>query len=61
MHNIIYGRDGRLWLVDWDMSGFYPPLCEYVATLGAAENGEPPRSWQRHIPLITEAWLKELI
>jgi hypothetical protein len=31
MRNIIFGRDGRIWLVDWDWSGFYPPWFEYVS------------------------------
>jgi hypothetical protein len=60
MRNIIVGRDGKLWLVDWEWSGFYPPFCEYVATMSAADRDKPPRTWQRCIPLITGAWVKEL-
>jgi hypothetical protein len=47
MRNIIFGRDGRIWLVDWDMSGFYPPWFEYVSTVYAAESDMAPDSWNR--------------
>ena len=30
MRNILVGDDGRLYLLDWSMSGFYPPWFEYV-------------------------------
>ncbi|TFK57712.1 kinase-like protein, partial [Heliocybe sulcata] len=28
--NIIVGRDGKIWLIDWDQAGFYPPWQEYL-------------------------------
>jgi hypothetical protein len=59
MRNIVVGQDGKLWLVDWGWSGFYPPWCEYVATKSAAHNDSAPKSWWEYIPLITGAWLKE--
>ncbi|KIM78722.1 hypothetical protein PILCRDRAFT_824158 [Piloderma croceum F 1598] len=59
MRNIIVDRDGKLWLVDWEWSGFYPPFCEYIATKNAAFNDRAPRSWCNYIPLITGIWLNE--
>jgi hypothetical protein len=61
MHNIIVGLDGKIWLVDWEWSGFYPPSFEHIAMMRAAENdGErAPKSWWDYIPLVTGAWVKE--
>ncbi|KIM78178.1 hypothetical protein PILCRDRAFT_824646 [Piloderma croceum F 1598] len=59
MRNIVVGHDGKLWLVDWGWSGFYPPFCEYIATKSAAYNDKAPKSWWKYIPLITGAWPKE--
>jgi aminoglycoside phosphotransferase (APT) family kinase protein len=52
MRNVILGRDGRVWLVDWGLSGFYPPWFEYVSMVYAAERDGAPESWNRLIPLI---------
>ncbi|KAH9916306.1 uncharacterized protein BXZ73DRAFT_53875 [Epithele typhae] len=30
MRNVILGDDGRVYLIDWELSGFYPPWLEYV-------------------------------
>ncbi|TFK57707.1 hypothetical protein OE88DRAFT_1615841, partial [Heliocybe sulcata] len=51
--NIVVGEDGRLWLVDWGMSGFYPAWYEYIGTMSAAYRDAVPKSWFKHIPLIT--------
>ncbi|KZT73660.1 hypothetical protein DAEQUDRAFT_721733 [Daedalea quercina L-15889] len=40
MRNIIVGDDGRLWLVGWAWSRFYPPWFEYLAMKEQAENEE---------------------
>jgi aminoglycoside phosphotransferase (APT) family kinase protein len=67
MRNILLGTDGRLCLVGWGSSGFYPPWFEYVATVYAARNDEAPESWRSLVPLITdpyftqEQWVKEVM
>ena len=60
MRNIIFGSDGRLWLVDWGMSGFYPPWFEYVSMVYAAENYRQPDSWNRLIPFIADPLFKHM-
>jgi thiamine kinase-like enzyme len=63
LHNIIMGNDGKMWLVDWEFSGFYLPWFEYIATMSAAENDNERYTavacWWRHIPWVTGAWMKE--
>ncbi|KAF9073056.1 hypothetical protein BDP27DRAFT_1417516 [Rhodocollybia butyracea] len=61
MRNAIVGDDGRLWLVDWTRSAFYPPYFEYIATMSAAANDKADHSWRKHIPIVTDgACVKEL-
>ncbi|KAI0252971.1 hypothetical protein BJV78DRAFT_1153359 [Lactifluus subvellereus] len=60
MRNIIFGRDGRIWLVDWGMSGFYLPWFEYVSTVYAAGNDSAPDSWNRLIPFIADPLFKHM-
>ncbi|KAI6098596.1 kinase-like domain-containing protein, partial [Pisolithus croceorrhizus] len=38
LRNIILGDDGRLWIVDWGWSGYYPCWFEFVATETQAED-----------------------
>ncbi|KAI6015884.1 kinase-like domain-containing protein [Pisolithus microcarpus] len=68
LRNIILGDDGRLWLIDWGWSGYYPPWFEFVATLTQAENpiisGTDDELWKSLIPFICgphfmqEEWLE---
>ncbi|KAI0314735.1 kinase-like domain-containing protein, partial [Amylostereum chailletii] len=62
--NVLVGDDGRLWLVDWAWSGFYPPWWEFVAMRRQAENEELKEPfWDAIIPLVCgpyfeqESWL----
>lgn len=53
--NILVGDDGRLWLIDWEMSGFYPPWFEFtIMTYQACAVGEPieDKFWLRLMPFI---------
>jgi aminoglycoside phosphotransferase (APT) family kinase protein len=59
MRNIIVGRDGIIWLIDWEWAGFYPPFCESIATKSAARQDNAPSSWYKYIPLITGSSSKE--
>ncbi|KAI6002069.1 kinase-like domain-containing protein [Pisolithus albus] len=70
LRNIILGDDGRLWLVDWGWSGYYPPWFELVATDRQAENpiisGTDDELWKSLIPFICgpyftqEKWLADM-
>jgi hypothetical protein len=60
MRNIVFGTDGRIWLVDWAMSGFYPRWFEYVSTVYAAERDVAPDSWNRLIPFIANPLFKHM-
>jgi len=58
MRNIILGKDGKIWSVDWEMSGFYPWWFEYVSTVYATERDIAPGSWNRLIPLFADLLFK---
>ncbi|KAI6097868.1 kinase-like domain-containing protein, partial [Pisolithus sp. B1] len=56
LRNVILGDDGRLWIVDWGWSGYYPPWFEYVATQRQAESpiisGTDDALWKKLVPFI---------
>lgn len=53
MRNIILGKDGRIWLIDWGWSGFFPEYFERIAmSLGCTHDKTVPKSWYRCIPFI---------
>ncbi|KAG5651795.1 hypothetical protein H0H81_007381 [Sphagnurus paluster] len=60
--NIILGEDGRLWMIDFGESGFYPPWFEYLSMIGVAENRFQPAemSWWDSIALIAGYPSKEV-
>ncbi|TFY54447.1 hypothetical protein EVJ58_g8854 [Rhodofomes roseus] len=69
MRNIIVGDDGRLWLIDWEFAGFYPPWFEYLAMKEQSRNEERVMNreepfWDLMIPFICgphyreEAWMR---
>ncbi|KAL4245370.1 hypothetical protein ABKN59_009481 [Abortiporus biennis] len=45
MRNVILGDDGKVYLVDWAFSGFYPAWMEYAAMAWYLD--VTPRSWSR--------------
>jgi tRNA A-37 threonylcarbamoyl transferase component Bud32 len=55
--NVIVGDDGRLWLIDWAWSGFYPEWWESLAMKVQARNEEfvtkrKDPSWAAIIPIV---------
>ena len=62
MRNILIGDDGKVYLIDWAYSGFYPPWFEYVNwrywlwqgfSAEAAEVDRTDYLWNLLIPIIT--------
>ena len=60
MRNIILGKDGKIWLVDWGMSGFYPPWFEHVTMVYATERCTTSVSWNLLTPFITDPFFKHM-
>ncbi len=58
MRNILVGKDNRIWIIDWDWSGFYPEWFEYVSMFYAEKFINGPVSWMRCIPFITDPYIK---
>ncbi|EJU03003.1 hypothetical protein DACRYDRAFT_106181 [Dacryopinax primogenitus] len=54
--NVRIGKDGKVWLIDWGMSGMYPPWWEYIGMLKYKESGRTtppvPWLWARGIPFM---------
>ena len=44
--NVIVGDDGRVWLIDWELAGFYPQWFEYV---GMVDRWEMFGRWERWV------------
>jgi hypothetical protein len=60
MRNIIFGTDGRIWMMNWSLSGFYPEWFDFVSTVYAAERDKAPKSWSILIPFITDPHFKHM-
>jgi beta-xylosidase len=54
MRNILLDDEGRLWLVDWGWSGFFPTGFEYLAMRFAAQKDRELKGWQTSIKFMAE-------
>ncbi|EPQ56142.1 kinase-like protein [Gloeophyllum trabeum ATCC 11539] len=53
LRNIILGKDGRLWLIDWGWAGVYPQWLEYGSMMMYTErSGLKPRLWFWLVPFM---------
>ena len=63
LRNMIVDKDGRLWIIDWAWSGYYPPWFEYLATLSqsslARVCGTDDHTWKHLIPFICGPYFKQ--
>ncbi|KAI0320246.1 kinase-like domain-containing protein [Amylostereum chailletii] len=50
LRNLILGKDGQLWVIDWAEAGFYPEWFEGANMEEYAELRQYPASWTRLIP-----------
>ncbi|KAF8573844.1 hypothetical protein K439DRAFT_1554005, partial [Ramaria rubella] len=50
MRNFILGNDSRIWMIDWELSGFYPRYFEYSST---TFNNSGSRMWDNIVPLLS--------
>ena len=63
MRNILLERDpisgqylNKVWLIDWDFAGFYPPAFEYSFMLGVQGL---PQSWVNYVPLVAGPYQRQ--
>lgn len=65
LSNILLDNSGRLWLIDWGHSGYYPVWFEYLTAVTIAYSTKAPDSWRLLLPLITgpsfahESWAED--
>lgn len=63
LRNVMVDKDGRLWIIDWSWSGYYPPWFEYMATLMQSQLevacGTSDYTWKLLIPFICGPYFKQ--
>ncbi len=63
LRNIVVGEGGRLWLIDWAWSGYYPPWFEYVAMETQNEHarvsGTHDEFWKMLVPFICGPYFRQ--
>ncbi len=59
--NLIVGDDGRLWVIDWELAGWYPEYFEYACI--ASDIGAPqmpvPDGWKETVLSYLEPYKRE--
>ncbi|KAG5732289.1 hypothetical protein E4T56_gene11349 [Termitomyces sp. T112] len=65
LRNMILGEDGRLWIVDWGWSGYYPRWFEYIAMWEQNQreeiSGTDDEFWKRLIPFVAGPYFRHKV
>jgi thiamine kinase-like enzyme len=59
LRNVMLGDDGKIWLIDWAWSGFYPEPFEYFATVWGQRADRVGGGWEYLIPFVMGPYFKE--
>ncbi|TDL16889.1 kinase-like protein [Rickenella mellea] len=60
MTNIMIDKDEKIWLIDWEMSGYYPQYFEQFAMMHTMPKVKKPEDWVVGIPKVTGDHPKEI-
>ncbi|KAH7931321.1 kinase-like protein [Leucogyrophana mollusca] len=50
--NVVLGKDGKVWLIDWERCGAYPQWFEYSGIKAYEDHSNIPESWLQLAPVI---------
>ena len=63
LRNIMIDPEGRVWIIDWEWAGYWPPWFEYIATLHQSREkdvcGTDDYVWKLLIPFICNPYYKQ--
>jgi hypothetical protein len=59
-YNIRLGKDGTVWLTDWESGGAYPKWFEYANMMAYDDDEGWPHGMRWFIPLIAGWYMKQL-
>lgn len=61
MHNILIDKEEKVWVVDWEYAGCYPPWFEYIGMLESSEPRDPDfETWSDSESEVAEADIAQM-